>query len=55
MKKKFVLPPKPGLARQYLTDTFCLVPDGHLKKGHILFLFFEPEKSIARTISAVLE
>ena len=55
MKKKFVLPSKPGLARQYLIDNFSLVPDGHLKKGHILFLYLEHEKSIARTIRAVLE
>ena len=41
--KKLVLPSKTGLARQYLTDNFCLVPEGHLKKGHILLLFFEHE------------
>ena len=49
-KKHVVSSSKPGVARQYLIDNFSLVPEGHLKKGHILFPYLENEKSAANTI-----
>ena len=49
-KKHIVSSSKPGVAHQYLIDNFSLVPEGHVKKGHIIFLYLENDKSAANTI-----
>ncbi|XP_014674001.1 PREDICTED: uncharacterized protein LOC106814216 [Priapulus caudatus] len=55
-KKKRSAPPpaKPGVARQHLLDNYSEIPeDGDLKIGHVLYLFHENEKSVAKTIRAI--
>ena len=54
-KKHIVSSFKHGVARQYLIDNFSLIPEGHLKKGHILFLYLENEKSAANTYNHILK
>ena len=56
-KKRKVVPEKTGKTRQYLMDNFCHVPDdvNALKNGHMLFIFFANDQSIAKTIRTVKE
>lgn len=56
MKKKKPINAKPGKARQFLTENFGFIQEGGpLSVGHVLFLFTENERSVAKTIRSVTE